>query len=116
MKSTVLATYERKSTLWKNANARYHAQNWTKMECKVADYSEDLKSIEELGMRWVDINNNDVTEREIERRYGKPYYIKLTNARGTNEQCFWFKTKDEANQFFKEMLHHKVFNNWVKVQ
>lgn len=116
MKRTVLATYERESTLWKNANARYHAQNWCKMKCLVYDYTDDLKSIEELGMKWTDINGKDVTDQEVEKRYSRPYCICLENLRGTNEKCFWFKTKEEANEFFKGMINHKVFSGWHKVQ
>ena len=116
MKDTLLAVYERKSTLWKNANARYHMQNWCKMECKIYDYSEDLKSIESLGMKWIDGNGNGITEQEIDRRYGKPYLVRLINLRGTNEKCFWFKAKEEANDCFRKILNDKVFNGWHKVQ
>ncbi len=116
MKRTVLATYERESTLWKNANLMYHAQNWCTMRCVVYDYTDDLKAIEELGMRWTDLNGNDVTEQEIEKRYSKPYCISLINLRETNEKCFWFKTKEEANECFKQILKDKVFNGWKRVQ
>ena len=114
MKRTVVATYERKSTLWKNANALYRMQDWCKMECVVYDFSEELKDIEMLNITWKDSEGNDVTEREVERRYGKPYYITLTNERGTNDRSWSFKTKEEANEFFKRVMNDKVFNGWVK--
>ena len=39
MKETLIAEYSRKSTLWKNANYFYIAQDWTKMECLYIDYT-----------------------------------------------------------------------------
>lgn len=38
MKRTVLATYIRESTLWKNASAFYKATDWVKMECIFQDF------------------------------------------------------------------------------
>lgn len=117
MKERTLAVYERKSTLWKNANGFYHAQNWTKMECKETDYTEEIQDIHEIGFRWVAMNGEDVTEQEIQKRYGngKKFYIVLTNERRTNTKCLFYDTKEEANKAFKEILTHKVFNGWTRV-
>lgn len=115
MKDTLIAAYERKSTLWKNANGFYHAQNWTRMECKIYDYSEEIASCKSGEFRWIDINGNDITEQEIEKRYGKPYLIKFINERRTNEKCYWFKTKEEANEFFKEVMKDRILGNFKKV-
>lgn len=114
MKEKILATYERESTLWKNANGFYHAQDWTKLECILVDYSEDLKNIREYGWKFIQ-NGKDVTEREIEKRYGRPYLIKFTNKRRTNSKCYWFKTKDEANKFFKEVMKDRILGNFKRV-
>lgn len=118
MKTTILATYKRKSTLWKNANGFYHMQDWTTMECIKVDFSEDIESIKRLGVRFLERQNGidvDVTEREIEKRYGKTYCIKFINARETNEKCYWFKTADEANNFFKSVMKDKILKNFKKV-
>ena len=114
MKRNVVAVYERKSTLWKNANGFYRMQDWCRMECIVYDYTEEINEIAEYGMRWIDVNGNDVTESQIEKRYGKPYVVNLINERGTNEKCWNFKTKEEANAFFKRVINDKVFNGWVR--
>jgi len=118
MKTTILATYKRESTLWKNANGFYHAQDWTKMECIKVDFSEDIESYKELGIRIMKRENGvdiDVTESEIERRYGKTFCIKFTNARETNEKCYWFKTANEANEFFKNVMKDKILGNFKKI-
>ena len=106
MKKTVFATYERKSTLWKNANAFYKAQDWTKMECWFADYSA-------MRMRGkvLDEQGNDITETYLADRY----VITLTNKRGTNSKSFEFATREEANSFFKEIKNHKNLPGWKKV-
>lgn len=114
MKEKIVATYKRESTLWKNANGFYHAQNWTTMKCTVFDYSDDLASIKELGMKWIDLNGNDVTEREIEKRYGKPYCVTFINQRKTNEKSYWFKTKKEANSFVQSVLKDKILGNFMR--
>ena len=116
MKEKILAVYERKSTLWKNANYLYHVTNWTKMECLIVDYSEEIERAEENGLRFTDSKGNDVTEQEMEKRYGRPYEVRLTNARGFNSNSYRFATKDEANDFFKQILHHKILVNWKRVQ
>lgn len=115
MKETLIAVYERESTLWKNANGFYHAQNWTTMICKVFDYSEEIANVKELGIRWNDANGNDVTDQQIEARYGKPYMIKFVNQRKTNAKCYWFKTKEEANSFFKQVMKDRILGNFKKV-
>ena len=115
MTTTTVATYIRESTLWKNANGFYHWQDWTRMECIVCDFTDDIKEIEKIGCRWIDINGNDVTEQEIEKRYGKPYCVKFINKRGTNEKCYWFKTKDEANSFVKGVLRDRILKNFKRV-
>lgn len=119
MKETLIAVYERESTLWKNANGFYHSQDWTRMECKVVDYSEEINSIRDDDFRWFEIRDGkeiDVTEREIEKRYGKPYMISLRNKRRTNEKCFRFKTKEEANKFFIMIMNNKVLKNFKRIQ
>ena len=114
MKERVIATYERESTLWKNANAFYVSQDWVKMECIVCDYSEDIKSIKELGVQfWED--GKDVTEREIQRRYGKPYVVRFTNKRRTNSTSYSFETKEAANEFFKTVMKDKILKNFRRV-
>lgn len=65
MKQTLIATYERESTLWKNANAFYHMQDWTLMECIACDFSEDIADCEELGVTFLK-NGVDVTDEEME--------------------------------------------------
>lgn len=114
MKEKLLAVYERKSTLWKNANAFYKMQDWTRMECKERDYTEEIQSIYDEGFKWIDRAGNDVTESEIKKRY-RPFLITLINERKTNEKCFWFDTKEDANRFFVQVLHDKVFSNWKRV-
>lgn len=119
MKETLIAVYERESTLWKNANGFYHAENWTKMECKTFDFSEEINSIRRDNFRWFERCNGkeiDVTEREIEKRYGKPYCITFINARMTNTKSYWFKTKEEANQFVKEVLNDKTLKNFKRIK
>lgn len=118
MRRKVLATYKRESTLWKNANGFYHAQDWTTMECLKFDYTDEIKSYEELGIRYIEKQNGvdvDVTDREIEKRYGKTYCIKFINKRKTNDKCYWFKTADEANEFFKQVMNDKILGNFKKV-
>jgi len=119
MKETLMAVYERESTLWKNANGFYHAQDWTHMECKVFDFSEEINSIRDDGFKWIEHKDGkeiDVTEREIEKRYGKPYMISLRNKRRTNTKCYWFKTKEEANQFFIEIMNDSVLRNFKRIK
>ena len=119
MKETLFAVYERESTLWKNANGFYHMQNWTRMECKAYDYTEEIQSIKENEIRFMEYRDGkefDVTEREVEKRYGKPYLIKFINQRRTNEKCYWFKTKEEANDFFKTVMKDKNLKNFKRVQ
>ena len=107
MKETLLATYKRESTLWKNANAFYKAQDWTKMECKFLDFSENRN----FG-KVIDPNTGeDVTDSYFADRYR----IVLTNKRGNNSKCFDFATKEEANKAFKEIYNHKNLTNWKKV-
>ena len=114
MKTRILSTYERESTLWKNANAFYHLQDWTLMQCIFCDFSEDITECKELGVTFWK-NGIDVTEEEIERRYGKPYLIKLTNKRKNNEKCYWFKTVNEANEFFKTIMKDKILGNFKRI-
>lgn len=119
MKETLIAVYERESTLWKNANGFYHAQDWTKMECKMFDFSEEIDSISRDNFRWIEHRDGkeiDVTEREIERRYGKPYCITFINKRRTNSKSYWFKTKEEANQFVKSVLTDRILKNFKRIK
>lgn len=108
IKETLLATYERESTLWKNANAFYKAQDWTKMECLFTDYSE----IRNGTTRFIDEAGRDVTE---ELNYDR-YEIRFTNKRGTNTKTYSFRTRDEANSFFKQVMADKVLGNFRKVR
>lgn len=116
MTTKTLAVYERESTLWKNANGFYHAQDWCRMECIVCDFSDDLAPIKAGEFRFLDADGNDVTARETEQRYGKPYCIKLINKRRTNERCYWFKTAAEANEFFKAIMADKILGSFRKVR
>ena len=119
MKETLVAVYERESTLWRNANSFYHAQDWTKMECKIYDFTEEIDSIRRNDCRWIEHRDGkeiDVTDREIERRYGKPYLVNFINRRGTNEKSYWFKTKEEANCFVKEVLKDRNLKNFKRVK
>ena len=119
MKEILIAVYERESTLWKNANGFYHAQDWTKMECKTFDFSEEINSIRNDGFKWIEHRDGkeiDVTEREIEMRYGKPYCIAFINKRRTNTKSYWFKTKEEANQFVKGILNDSVLKNFKRIK
>lgn len=106
MKETILATYERKSTLWKNANAFYKAQDWVKMECLFADYSEHRNRC-----RVIDDNGVDITEIY----WADKYAIRLTNNRGNNSKVFEFATKEEANEMFKVIKNDKNLQGWKKV-
>lgn len=114
MKRNVVAVYERKSTLWKNANGFYRSQDWCRMECSAYDYTEEINNIAECKVRWFDSKGNDVTEAEIEKCYGKPYVVTLINERGTNSRSWSFKTKEEANEFFKMVINDKILKGWVK--
>ncbi len=114
MKESVLATYIRESTLLENANFFYVMQDWTKMECVMCDYSEEIANIKEFGVRYFR-DGVDVTDEQIEKNYGKPYAVVLTNQRGTNAKSWRFKTKEEANAFWKSVMEHKVLQGWHKV-
>ena len=119
MKEITLAVYERESTLWKNANGFYKAHDWTRMECSVFDYTEEITSIKETGFRWIEHRDGkqyDVTDREIEKRYGKPYLIKFINKREANSECYWFKTKEEANEFFKKVMKDRNLCNFKRTK
>ena len=116
MKEKILAVYERESTLWKNANGFYHAQDWTKMECKIIDYSEEINNCINGEFRWFDKDGNDVTEQQIEKLYGKPYVINLINKRRTNSKTYSFKTKEEANMFFIRIMNDNVLKNFKRIK
>jgi len=70
-KENIVAVYERESTLWKNANIFYVAQDWTRMECRVVDYTQEIESCKSGEYRYVDANGNDVTDLLIR---GKPIH------------------------------------------
>lgn len=109
MKETLLATYERESTLWKNANAFYKAQDWVKMECLFVDLSEYRNS----GSRVLHpVTREDVTDSYWADRYE----IRLTNKRGTNTKYFRYATREEANKAFKEIFNHKNLVGWRKAE
>lgn len=115
MKETTLAVYERESTLWKNANAFYKAQDWTRMECLFIDYSEDRKEYEELGITVTDKRTNiDITEQYVLENLFDRYTIRLTNKSGKCQKSFSFKTKEEANNLFKEIMRNKILKNFKK--
>lgn len=115
MKHTIIATYRRKSTLWKNANAFYKSQDWTKMTCSIYDFTEEIHDIEEVGMKWFAKDGTDITDQEIERRYGNAYYVRLETESGNNSKSYSFKTKEEANEFVKAILNHKILGNFKRV-
>lgn len=112
MTKTTLAVYERNSTLWKNANAFYKAQDWVKMECYFADYSEDRDFMRSNNAKFIDANGNDITETQL----ADCYVILLTNKSGLNTRSFEFATRDEANKAFKELFNHKNLTGWKKVK
>ena len=116
MKKTLIAEYSRKSTLWKNANYFYIAQDWTKMECLYIDYTDDRAKIEADGVRWIDHNGNDVTEQIVKERYTNTFTIRLTNARGTNSKEYHFNTREEANGFFLKIKNDKVLKTFKRVK
>lgn len=115
MKEQVLAVYERESTLWKNANAFYKAQDWTKMYCLKIDFSEEIENCRELGIKWMQ-GDEDVTERQMENLYGKPYVIRLINKSGNVRKGYIFKTPEEANSFLKEILTDKILRNFRRIK
>lgn len=109
MKETLLATYERESTLWKNANMFYKAQDWVKMECFFVDLSDNRNS----GTRLLDPETGkDITASVWADRYE----IVLTNKRGNNTKSFRFTTRDEANEAFLGIFNHKNLPGWKKVR
>ena len=107
MKDTLLATYERESTLWKNANAFYKAQDWVKMECLFVDYSENRS----FGKIIDTATGEDITDSYFADRF----VIRLTNKRGNNSKSFEFATREQANEAFKNILNHKNLQGWKKV-
>ena len=116
MKGKLVARYERESTLWKNANGFYQSQDWTRMDCIEYDYTEEIETIKSEGMKWIDDKGNDVTESILERCYGKPYLINFVNKRRTNEKSFYFKTKEEANQLFIDVLKDRKLGTFKRVK
>lgn len=119
MKSTVVAIYTRESTLWRNANAFYQSQDWVKMKCIVYDYTEEIESTKpgaDVQYRFVDINGNDITDQEVERRWGKPFAVEFENKRKNNWKTYTFKTKEEANNFVKEVLKDKALGSFKRVR
>ena len=115
-KENIVAVYERESTLWKNAHVFYVAQDWTRMECRVVDYTEEIESCRSGMYTYVDADGNDVTERERERRFGKPYQVVLINKRKTNSRCYKFKTKDEANACVQWILNDRILKNFKRTK
>ena len=115
-KENIVAVYERESTLWKNANMFYVAQDWTRMECRVVDYAEEIESCRSGMYTYVDADGNDVTEREMERHFGKPYQVVLINKRKTNSRCYRFKTKAEANAFVQCILNDRILKNFKRTK
>lgn len=118
MERKVVAEYRRESTLWKNANGFYRAQDYTRMTCIVYDYTEELEEIydPEYGIKWFDSKGNDVTEREVEKRYGKPYAVEFKTESRWNGKGYSFKTKEEANNFVKSVLKDRILGNFKRVK
>ena len=111
MKTTTLATYERQSTLWKNANAFYRATDWVKMVCSFQDFSEEREGKNGVTYQVVDSRTGtDVTQNYFRDRY----VITLYTKRGY-PTCYRFDTREEANAFFKRLTADKVFSNFKKV-
>jgi len=115
MKEKILATYERESTLWKNANGFYRSTDWVKMECILVDFTEELKPLKSGEIVWLDSNGNDVTSKIIKERYSKPYLIHFTTAGRMNSKSYWFETKEQANDFFKKIMKDKTLGNFKRV-
>ncbi len=107
MKEIVLATYERESTLWKNANIFYKAQDWVKMECLFVDYSDNRG--------FARVIDNTTGEDITDSHFADRYVIRLTNKRGSRTKSFEFATREEANRAFSDIFHHKNLPGWRKV-
>lgn len=108
MNETVLARYERESTLWKNANLFYHAQDWTLMECLFIDYSD----IRNSGIRYINKKTGEDITEEMTRDM---YAIRLTNKHRNNTKTYKFATRDEANEFYKRIMADKVLKTFKRV-
>lgn len=108
MKEIILATYTRESTLWKNANMFYKAQDWVKMQCIFIDRSDDRN---DPDIRLLDKNGKDITDYICRDRYR----IVLSTIRH-NSRAWDFDTRDEANAFFKEIMANKILSNFRKVK
>lgn len=117
MKETLLKAYERKSTLWKNANAFYVAQDWTRMECLYTDFEEEREQIKSTGTRIINsVTDEDITDKFVKERYTNKYVIRLINKRRTNSKSFSYTDKNEANMCFKKIMNHKIMNGWSEVK
>lgn len=108
MKDNVLVTYERKSTLWKNANYRYKICDWVKMECIFRDFS-DFRTDDSFEL----INNKTGEILDKNDVYCDLYVIRLTSSNG-NVKAFKFKSKDDANNAFLNIINDKTFGGWRK--
>ena len=111
MKKPVLAVYERESTLWKNANAFYRAQDWVRMECFVADYEEDRKAFGSMGAKVVDSDGNDITGDFLADRF----VVRLVNKSGSGHKDHEFLSRGSANSFVKKVLSDRVLSGWKRV-
>ena len=105
MKRTVLATYIRESTLWKNANTFYKATDWVKMECIFQNGNSEV---------IYRVMNTETGEDITDYYYRDRFAIALTNKYG-NSTCYSFDTRDEANAFFKTIMADKILGNFKKV-
>lgn len=110
MKATTIATYSRKSTLWKNANAFYKAQDWTRMDCLLLDRTEERALAARTGMKYLDETGKDITEAMTM----DAFEVCLANKSGRCTKSWEFPTREEANAFVKSILHHKLLPGWTR--
>lgn len=110
MKEMLLATYERKPTLWTNARTDKKTVHFVEMRCTATDFDEPS---------------------EIEKKYGfqpAAYYVegvrvhkmfrvdcKGVNGVWTNVGMF-YDDKESANQTVKEILNHPWYKGWKRTK
>lgn len=100
MTEKLIVTYLRKSTLPKYCrDAWAKASHIIKVECLFCDWSEDRKEWGKSGIYFKDKNGciipSDIFRPDV-------YIVRLTNVKGTSKDRE-FKTKEEANNYFKSV-------------
>lgn len=118
MKRTILATYQRKSTIPHYCRSAWaYAGHLVKLECSFDDYSQER--MEQAGnedYQMITYRYNPQTKERVEipmeELFADLYTITTTNARGVKAQHS-FRTKDEANVVFKKLKSE--FTGWIKL-